>query len=111
MELSAPLGDKEMNFTKKVIGVLSYTTLLIGLMVFMQKTHLKEYHQESIVDLKTELIELKKEIELNSQKCEILRNGVNFLAEQLFETQNEINKLHKLTDGEPQSPALRTISH
>jgi septal ring factor EnvC (AmiA/AmiB activator) len=99
-----------MNFTKKVIGVLSYTTLLVTVMVFVQESHVSEHHQESMAEMQSEMIELKKEIEYNTHKCELLRQGVNYLSDQIHETRKEINRLHKVT-GSDNIPHLKTISN
>lgn len=90
-----------MKFKTKVIALLTYTTLLISLIVFINDTHVKQYHNNSTTDeMSNKILELKKEIDYNSEKCEVLRQVVNYLisdAQKARITDTDKNKLKTIS--------------
>lgn len=90
-----------MKFKTKVIALLTYTTLLISLIVFINDTHIKQYHNNNATDeMSKKMLELKKEIDYNSEKCEVLRQVVNYL----------LNDAQKAKITEADKNKLKTIS-
>ena len=78
-----------MNNLRKIICVLLVSSLFVSLDVYTN-TRLEEKFEQTHIDLRTNIVELQKEVEMNKLRCNILYNGFIELQQELEATQKQL---------------------
>lgn len=78
-----------MSSLRKIILVLLVSSLFVGLDVYTN-TRLEQKFEQTNVDLRTGIIELQKEVQINQMRCNILYNGFIELQQELEATQKQL---------------------
>lgn len=78
-----------MSSLRKIILVLLVSSLFVGLDVYTN-TRLEQNFEQTNIDLRTSIIELQKEVQINQMRCNILYNGFIELQQELEATQKQL---------------------
>ena len=78
-----------MSNLRKIILVLLVSSLFVGLDVYTN-TRLEQNFEQTNIDLRTSIIELQKEVQINQMRCNILYNGFIELQQELEATQKQL---------------------
>ena len=78
-----------MSNLRKIILVLLVSSLFVGLDVYTN-TRLEQKFEQTNIDLRTSIIELQKEVQINQMRCNILYNGFIELQQELEATQKQL---------------------
>ncbi len=78
-----------MNNIRKITCVLLVSSLFVALDVYTN-TRLEQKFEQTDIDLRTNIVELRKEIEINQLRCNILYNGFIELQQELEATQKQL---------------------
>lgn len=78
-----------MSSLRKIIFVLLVSSLFVGLDVYTN-TRLEQNFEQTNIDLRTSIIELQKEVQINQMRCNILYNGFIELQQELEATQKQL---------------------
>tara|TARA_Y100000593_G_C4294096_1_gene329733 strand:- start:299 stop:589 length:291 start_codon:yes stop_codon:yes gene_type:complete len=78
-----------MSNLRKIVLALLVSSLFVSLDTYTN-TRLEQKFEQTNVDLRTVIIELQKEVQINKMRCNILYNGFIELQQELEATQKQL---------------------